>query len=309
MTQISSNYRPFGPQYDASGTETVKYTGKREDSPTKLYYFGARYYDPELGRFTTQDPVLSVNQYIYANNNPNKYIDPDGRFIIPGAILGMAVGAVVGLAVEVSTSLMTGQPIDRNRLIVAVGVGAVSGFVMGGLGPAGFLVAGAARAGARSLLNHALGLTQDPGLLVSDMVVPGGGGAAATGAVKAAAGIGMKVATDQAKKSGTQKVTEYMVGAYTNTVISKLVDRASPDRQQKSATTVITRGPGNVDVPLVSAVTEQERAMIEQAGQAVTATVQQASAALQAQVGSGFDLNAFLDARLASLRLEMEASL
>ncbi|MBI2184784.1 MAG: RHS repeat-associated core domain-containing protein [Thaumarchaeota archaeon] len=85
---FASNYKPFGPVYNQSGTEKVKYTGKWEDSATKLYYFGARYYDPEIGRFTTQDPVLgtsddpqTLNRYPYAKNNPLKYVDPDGRFI------------------------------------------------------------------------------------------------------------------------------------------------------------------------------------------------------------------------------------
>ncbi len=46
----------------------------------------ARYYDPVSGRFLSVDPVLtdsntgsSFNRYNYANNNPYKYIDPDGR--------------------------------------------------------------------------------------------------------------------------------------------------------------------------------------------------------------------------------------
>jgi RHS repeat-associated protein len=76
--QFSSNYKPFGPQYGATGSEKVKYTGKWEDSPTKLYYFGARYYDAELGRFISQDPIPSINQYAYANNNPLRFVDPLG---------------------------------------------------------------------------------------------------------------------------------------------------------------------------------------------------------------------------------------
>ena len=51
----------------------------------------ARYYDPVIGRFYSNDPVDSVshlsrtggihgfNRYAYANNNPYKYTDPDGR--------------------------------------------------------------------------------------------------------------------------------------------------------------------------------------------------------------------------------------
>ena len=44
----------------------------------------ARYYDPVIGRFYSNDPigfrdVHSFNRYAYANNNPYKYVDPDGR--------------------------------------------------------------------------------------------------------------------------------------------------------------------------------------------------------------------------------------
>ena len=45
----------------------------------------ARYYDPVIGRFMSNDPigfrdVHSFNRYAYANNNPYKYVDPDGRY-------------------------------------------------------------------------------------------------------------------------------------------------------------------------------------------------------------------------------------
>jgi RHS repeat-associated protein len=65
--------------------EKYKYTGKEKDA-TGLYYFGARYYDPTIGRFITRDPIKgnimnpqSLNSYVYCLNNPMKYIDPDGE--------------------------------------------------------------------------------------------------------------------------------------------------------------------------------------------------------------------------------------
>lgn len=80
-------YAPFGDQLDSTaGNEKVGYTGKEHDEVTGLTYFGARYYDPHLGRFVSVDPVgfnesnpMSFNRYAYANNNPYKYVDPDGR--------------------------------------------------------------------------------------------------------------------------------------------------------------------------------------------------------------------------------------
>jgi hypothetical protein len=44
-----------------------------------LYYFNARWYDPELGRFITEDPVKDgVNWFSYVANNPLRYTDPTG---------------------------------------------------------------------------------------------------------------------------------------------------------------------------------------------------------------------------------------
>jgi RHS repeat-associated protein len=45
-----------------------------------LYYYGARYMDPALGRFTTRDPVKDfINPYSYVRNNPMNRIDPVGK--------------------------------------------------------------------------------------------------------------------------------------------------------------------------------------------------------------------------------------
>jgi len=66
-------------------TEKYKYTGKEKDI-TGLYYYGARYYDPTIGRFITRDPIKgsimnpqTLNPYVYCLNNPMKYVDPDGQ--------------------------------------------------------------------------------------------------------------------------------------------------------------------------------------------------------------------------------------
>jgi RHS repeat-associated protein len=53
---------------------------------TGLYYYGARYYDSDIGRFITRDPLQgerelpqTLNRYAYCLNNPLKYIDPTGN--------------------------------------------------------------------------------------------------------------------------------------------------------------------------------------------------------------------------------------
>jgi|GEM_PF-1155080 len=83
------SYQPFGArtQYSpASEQQTQWFHGKEQDATTGLQYFGARWYDPETGRFLGIDPVgfqdgnlHSFNRYAYGNNNPLRYVDPDGN--------------------------------------------------------------------------------------------------------------------------------------------------------------------------------------------------------------------------------------
>ena len=72
---------PFGDSATGEGSveEAVKFTGKELDPETGLYYFNARWYDPVLGRFTTEDPARDgVNWYAYVGHNPLRFIDPTG---------------------------------------------------------------------------------------------------------------------------------------------------------------------------------------------------------------------------------------
>ncbi len=74
---------------ESAWDEKQWFTGKLEESRSGIQYFGARWYEPEVGRFLSVDPVqfredniFSFNRYAYANNNPFKYIDPDGREVV-----------------------------------------------------------------------------------------------------------------------------------------------------------------------------------------------------------------------------------
>ena len=57
-----------------------RYCGYQYDPEMGLYYLKARYYTPGLGRFLTNDPIISTNRYIYAANNPTNYIDINGAW-------------------------------------------------------------------------------------------------------------------------------------------------------------------------------------------------------------------------------------
>jgi len=86
------DYKPFGEKTDndpSSGLNNIAYTGKEHDDDIGLSYFGARYYDPAVGRFMGVDKAgvignieknpMMFNRYAYANNNPYVFIDPDGN--------------------------------------------------------------------------------------------------------------------------------------------------------------------------------------------------------------------------------------
>ena len=95
----------------------------------------ARLYSPYLGRFVSPDPLLNseggpllYNPYVYANNNPFKYIDRNGEFIIFPvlSLLQYFLGndaAVIGCSV-VATALSIGVGVYVGSVVTA-GVGAL----------------------------------------------------------------------------------------------------------------------------------------------------------------------------------------
>ena len=102
------SYAPYGERLtrEASGKDTVWYTGKPEEAAFGLNYFGARWYDPKIGRFMGVDPagfssgnIQSFNRYAYANNNPYAYVDPNGQasvaVVVPAVLL---VGGAIYVA-------------------------------------------------------------------------------------------------------------------------------------------------------------------------------------------------------------------
>ena len=91
ITQYDA-YLPYGEllvdEHSSSEDLPYKFSGKQFDEETGLYYYGARYYEPRLSLWMSVDPLEckhpEISTYCQANNNPIKYIDPDGldNFII-----------------------------------------------------------------------------------------------------------------------------------------------------------------------------------------------------------------------------------
>lgn len=124
-------YSPYGETKTIGPDEslsTIKYTA-RESEGSDLYFYRARYYDPVLKRFLSEDPIGlegGPNVYAYVNGDPVSLADPTGNIFMPGAIIGGIIGG--------ATAAATGQSI--------IG-GAISGAI-GGAFPGGGIIINAA---------------------------------------------------------------------------------------------------------------------------------------------------------------------
>jgi RHS repeat-associated protein len=152
-------YRPWGETQSNTGTvdfDQRRFTGQEQDPETGLYFYQARYYHPELGRFLSPDPLVpgagdpqNLNRYSYANNNPVNFTDPTGHFsfkkffkrIIP-IIVGVVVAIVapplgaptVGMLAGMSAGA-TGAIVNGSNVLQGALMGGVFGALGGALAP------------------------------------------------------------------------------------------------------------------------------------------------------------------------------
>jgi RHS repeat-associated protein len=111
-------YKPYGNERwkdnDAAFSVTNRYTSQQIDEDTGLYYYGARYYDPQIGRFIQPDSIIpdassqGLNRYAYCYNNPLIFTDPSGNdaFSFVGDFFSN-VGDFVGGAISWGFSAIT----------------------------------------------------------------------------------------------------------------------------------------------------------------------------------------------------------
>ena len=116
------SYRPYGDRLRRQAGEQngLWFHGMPIDDETELSYFGARWYDPVVGRFMGVDPqrfveqkLHSFNRYTYGNNNPYRYVDPDGELpldvIVDAGFVIYDAGRMIGAGAAYAAGALSGN--------------------------------------------------------------------------------------------------------------------------------------------------------------------------------------------------------
>ena len=143
MTNASQNYvnRYAYSAYGkiAAQNETIpqpfKYVGQfgvQYEADHHLYYMRARYYDPDTGRFISEDPIGfgggQTNLYAYVGGDPVNNIDPTGLILCPNCITA-GIGAVIGGVSGGLTAYV--QDADLGDIARSTAIGALAGAATG----------------------------------------------------------------------------------------------------------------------------------------------------------------------------------
>jgi RHS repeat-associated protein len=172
-----------------------RFTNKERDEESGLYYVGARYYVPWLGRWLSCDPAALVdgtNVYRYVKNNPINATDPTGMWEMPSwrTVAVVAAVVVVGTVVTVATAGAAGPlvvgavaSVGLTGTAATVATGVAVGAIAGAVGGA---AAGAAGEATRQTVNsRALGLGNEE--FSGGKILSAAGEGAVTGAAVGAA--------------------------------------------------------------------------------------------------------------------------
>jgi RHS repeat-associated protein len=155
---------PAEPQKEGAGVGQSIYIGQQYDAATQLDYLNARYYNGTQEQFLSEDPVFlamgnpyqlqqlgqedqnilladpqQLNAYSYGRDNPITKKDPTGR-LLPEALVGAGVGALVGLGFQGATDLVTWHYSGWQAYTGAAAGGALYGGIIGATDGASLLI-------------------------------------------------------------------------------------------------------------------------------------------------------------------------
>lgn len=137
-----------------------RFPGQQFDTETGLYYNNARYYDPQVGRYITSDPLGlagGMGTYSYANLSPTTVYDDSGNFGVVGALLGGGLD----LAFQLLTNDGQLKCVNWGSVGLATAMGAMGGGLVNGVGK--FKKGSNAWASTRSWLQGKQKLDRGPG--------------------------------------------------------------------------------------------------------------------------------------------------
>ena len=146
----TNDYYPFGGRWDVAAsltdqTNRFRYNSKKEQFRFGTPYidYGARQYDPVLGRWFAQDPLsekyYGISPYAFCANNPVKYLDPDGE------IIGTAIDVIsVGVGIyNLAKNIKAGNSKAAWGDVAGIGLDLASVFIPGVSTGAGLVRVGA----------------------------------------------------------------------------------------------------------------------------------------------------------------------
>jgi RHS repeat-associated protein len=116
------------------------FTGKMLTEETGLVYFGARWYDPEVGRWITPDPAEDgENWYAFCNNNPLRYTDEEGLYAGADDLAVFISGGLVSSGIELISQAWN-KNYDITKLFTSFLKGGLAAWVSLYTGPGGMAV-------------------------------------------------------------------------------------------------------------------------------------------------------------------------
>ncbi len=144
-----SEYDPFGKlsRFERTGAKIKTgweyFNDKPFDDETGLIFYGARYYDPKLGRFITPDTVVqapsnpqTLSRYSYCSNNPVNRVDPSGHSWFSKLFKKVVntIAPYIGFVGTLLNNAVNNDWSQIGRQIAVAGISAAASFLMPGFG-------------------------------------------------------------------------------------------------------------------------------------------------------------------------------